>query len=57
VNHAWQQPIRPLEVYPDKCTIWCRVLFIRPMHPRGWEVTTLSGNVWNNLEAELRHAE
>jgi hypothetical protein len=57
MNHPWQQPIRPLEVLIPNTDLWATVLFIRPRTDRGWEVTTLSGNVWNNLEAELRYAQ
>jgi hypothetical protein len=54
MNHPWQQPIRPLEVKPDKSAIWCRVLFIRPVHPRGWEVIVESGNVWTSDNSCIR---
>jgi hypothetical protein len=54
MNHPWQQPIRPLEVCPDKATIWCRVLFIRPRTPRGWEVIVESGNVWTSDDSCIR---
>jgi hypothetical protein len=54
MNHPYQQPIRPLEVKPDKSAIWCRVLFIRPRTPRGWEVVVESGNVWTEENAILR---
>jgi hypothetical protein len=43
-----------LEVKPDKCAIWCRVLFIRPRTLRGWEVVVESGNVWTEENAILR---
>ncbi len=56
MTHPWQQPIQPLEVLIPNTNLWATVLFVRPRTDRGWEVTTLSGNVWNNLEAELRLA-
>jgi hypothetical protein len=57
VNHPWQQPIRPLEVLIPKTDMWATVLFIRPRTTRGWEVVSMAGNVWNDLEAELRYAQ
>jgi hypothetical protein len=36
--------------------MWATVLFIRPRTTRGWEVVSMAGNVWSDLEAELRHA-
>ena len=58
MNHPWQQPIRPLEVLiPDvqnpERTFWVPVIFIRPLHPRGWEVMTYVGNVWNSDQASI----
>jgi hypothetical protein len=57
MNHPWQQPIRPLEVKPDKSAIWCRVLFIRPRTPRGWEVIVESGNVWTSDDSFMREVQ
>jgi len=58
VNHPWQQPIRPLEVLvPRTANLWATVLFIRPKTDRGWEVITMVGNVWSDLEAELRYPQ
>jgi hypothetical protein len=58
MNHPWQQPIRPLEVlipdtqHPER-RFWVPVLFIRPRGTRGWEVISMAGNVWNDLQCEL----
>jgi len=57
MNHPWQQPIRPLEVYPTELKMWRPVLFIRPKTDRGWEVITMSGSQWSSNEAVLRHAD
>jgi len=54
MNHAWQQPIRPLSVMPDNADFWIRVLFIRPRTERGWEALCESGNVWTDLNSSIR---
>lgn len=58
MNHAWQQPIRPLEVLvspnDDPNTLWSPVLFIRPAGDRGWEAITHAGIKWTNQQTLLR---
>jgi len=59
MNHAWQQPICPLEVHPlvnDNDT-WYPVLFIRPATDRGWQVITHNGVLWESQDAMLRTAD
>lgn len=53
MNHPWQQPIRPLFVIPHGQSFKCDVLFIKPLHIRGWEVITTSGNVWSDENAMI----
>jgi len=54
MNHPWQQPIRPLEVAPDRCDTWKLVLFVRPSGEHGWEVITTSGARWSSERALIR---
>jgi hypothetical protein len=54
MNHPWQQPIRPLECWPQGAEECLYVLFIRPLTPRGWEVITTSGNVWTSDNAMIQ---
>jgi len=53
VNHLWQQPIRPMEVYPHALEVWRPVLFIRAT-TKGWEAMTVSGAIWSNEWASIR---
>ena len=57
MNHEWQQPFRPMEVLIPNTNIWASVVFIRSRNTRGWEVITMSGNTWSDLDTELRHAQ
>ena len=57
MNHPWQQPIRPLEVYPRELEVWRPVLFIRPGFERGWEVMTAAGAVWTTDDASIREVK
>ena len=57
MNHPWQQPIRPLEVYPTPLELWRPVLFIRPRTNGGWEVTTVAGSTWSNDDSTIREVK
>lgn len=55
--HPWQQPIRPLEVYPTPLELWRPVLFIRPHTDGGWEVMTVAGSTWTNNDSTIREVQ
>ncbi len=57
MNHPWQQPIRPLEVYPTPLELWRPVLFIRPRTNGGWEVITVAGSTWSNDDSTIREVK
>lgn len=50
---TWQQPIRPMEVYPHCLELWRPVLFIRTT-TNGWEAMSISGAIWSNENASIR---
>jgi len=53
-EHPWQQPLRPMDVYPTGVDVWRPVLFVRPRGSMGWEAMTTSGNVWNEENSAIR---
>ena len=57
MNHPWQQPIRPMEVYPTELEMWRPILFIRPRTNGGWEVITVAGGVWTDETASIREVK
>jgi hypothetical protein len=52
---TWQQPIRPLEVFPRSLELWRPVLFIRAT-TNGWEAMSYSGAVYSCETALIREA-
>jgi len=53
MESTWQQPIRPMEVFPHCLDVWRPVLFIRATG-NGWEAMTISGAVWSQEYASIR---
>jgi len=50
---TWEQPIRPMEVYPHALEVWRPVLFIRATS-KGWEAMSISGAIWSSEHASIR---